>query len=169
MKQTPLEGKTPEHKKHRFGCKREKGLNLCSAAFYQKDFVKVTEIHQTPGSPSVYQARQIHIPWLLCELNETYNVEHLAKSTENEGHSMGVHSLSVLLTDVISSRQQMYNLIGKKKFPTRRKGLQKREDFNGSLGQEKNWNTVKVFRESKKLKQLEKVFGEVKGLHESKV
>lgn len=33
----------------------------------------------------------------------------------------------------------------------------------------KSWNIVKMLRESKKLKQLEKGFGEVKGLYESKV
>jgi len=48
---------------------------------------------------------------------------------ENEGHSTGVYSLSVLPTDVISSRQLRYNLIGKKKISTCRKGFIEKGGF----------------------------------------
>lgn len=51
-----LSGKTPECIKHRFGYKREKGLNLCSVAFYQRYFGKGPNIHQAPVSSTVEKA-----------------------------------------------------------------------------------------------------------------
>lgn len=54
MEQTHIERKTPEGKTHRFWCKkRERFKSMLSVAFYKKDFVKVTEIHQTLVSSSV--------------------------------------------------------------------------------------------------------------------
>lgn len=70
------------------------------------------------------------MPWLLCELNETYNGEHLAESMGNEGRSTDIYSLSVIPTDVIGSRQVMYNLIGKKKISTCRKGFIEKGGFS---------------------------------------
>lgn len=59
-----------------------------------------------------------------------------------------------LNTDVISSSQQVYNLLWKKKTPTSRKGFIKREDFKGPLGKENNWSSGSLL-ESKSIRKSE--------------
>lgn len=63
------------------------------------------------------------IPWVLCELNETQNVEYLAESMENYGHSPGVHSFSVLPSDVSVQDSRGVILLERKRLPHSEKVL----------------------------------------------
>ena len=54
-----------------------------------------------PVSSLVQETKLLLIPWVLCELNETYNIGHLAESVEKHGHPTSACSPSALPKGVL--------------------------------------------------------------------